>query len=223
MREAEETASQNALGLSSLVLLSSHVQQKNAYHISPFLYSLRNSNELYNIATELTLPGTCILFTRIPFPNWSIESKVKIASTTKMTPVLSQLQVPRMSVFKLLVSVFICFACNINQLDATWTHSQWCYLGSWSISGLSNIINFQAPACVQAALPHPRLSSPHPQPPRGNFCCLCAFPDGPSLAGPCDAQCVVGPVERLACKPSASPNGLAPHCCLSISFFHFFR
>ena len=112
-------------------------------------------------------------------------------------------------------------------LWCTWTHRQRCYLRSLGVSGLSTIRHLhpgdptgvdQGPACVQVALPHPRLSFPDPQPPRCNFCCLGGHLDGPSPTGSCDAQYAVGTEERLACEPSAthfngsSRTSFATHC-----------
>ena len=67
------------------------------------------------------------------------------------------------------------------------------------------------PACVQVARPHPRLSSPDPQPPRGDFSCLCDLCCGPLLACSFDAQHVVDPFEGLAGKPFVPYfDGLTP-------------
>lgn len=70
-----------------------------------------------------------------------------------------------------------------------WAHRQLCNLGLVGVLGLSTIRPpllgdpagvDQAPACVQVALPYlPCYSSLDPQPP--------GRPDGPLIAGPCEA------------------------------------
>lgn len=77
-------------------------------------------------------------------------------------------------------SIVLIFANGVVEyiLWCTWTHRQWCYLGSSGVSGLPTIRHPRPGTqpglikpCVQVALLHPQISAPNP--PWGHFGWLC--------------------------------------------------